>query len=354
MPITSRRLHGGLRPRWAAPAPLAFPPRLLIAGHGSLGDTIATLPLLASIRRASPSTRVTWIAPATLAPLMRAAAVDEFIAANAAPPPAFDPASFGALIVLRDVGPEVYAPLGDLGAIPIRIGASNGPRRGWCNHLVNVKPLGRPRHEARRNLRLLLPFGVDAALPLRQVAALAALPRFDGPLPADLPRQGYVVLHPFSAGHAREWPIDHWAALADRLAGNGWSVVLTGSAAEGRRLAEAWPVARRPRGVVDSLGRLDLGQLGSLLSRAGMVVASSTGPLHLAASLGAACLGLFVPCKGIDLGRWAPLGARATGLQGAAFCLRRCSTASCACIAALRPEAIAARIGSVPLAGNAT
>lgn len=349
MPSPSRRLHWGLRPRWAESPPLAFPPRLLIAGHDGLGDTIATLPLLASIRHASPSTQVTWIAPATLAPLMQAAAVDEFIAIDAPPSATFDPAPYGALIVLRDVGSAAYAGLGNLSSIPIRIGATNGRQRVWCNHMVHVKTLGRPRHEARRNLRLLLPFGVDAALPLPQVAALAALPlplpRFDGPLPADLPHRGYVVLHPFSAGHAREWPIRHWAALADRLADSGWSVVLTGSAAEGLRLADAWPVARRPPGVVDALGRLDLGQLASLLSRSSMVVASSTGPLHLAASLGVACLGLFVPRKGMDLTRWAPLGARALGLQSAAFCLRRCTAATCTCIANLRPEQIAARIG---------
>jgi ADP-heptose:LPS heptosyltransferase len=318
---------------------------LLILGHASLGDTVVALPMLREIRRASPHTEVTWVAPTTLMPLLELAGVDAFVASDASPAQALNPADFGALLTLRDADASAYSNLGALGDIPLRVGSVNGRlQRRWCNHLVHVKRLGWPRHEAQRNHRLLIPFGVDADATIAELTRLAALPPAEQTVPADLPGQGFVVLHLFSAGHAREWPIGHWISLVDTLIAAGMFVVLTGSPKESLRLAQAWPPAARPAGVFDAFGRLDLAELGGLLSRAVAVVAASTGPLHLAAALGVPSIGLFVPRKGIDASRWAPLGARAVVLQSRERCTRRCEATSCRCIDDLLPPAVAAAI----------
>jgi ADP-heptose:LPS heptosyltransferase len=135
----------------------------------------------------------------------------------------------------------------------------------------------------------------------------------------------------------------HWKALARELASPQTPVVFTGSAAEGRRLESAWPQAERGADVHDSCGRLDMGQLAALLQRAAAVVACSTGPLHLAAALGSATLGLFAPRKGLGLDRWAALGAATTNVQAQRRCPlgRRCTHEDCACMAELVPQRIA-------------
>jgi len=120
-------------------------------------------------------------------------------------------------------------------------------------------------------------------------------------------------------------------------------VVMTGSAAEQGRLAQAWPPAQRPAGVIDASGRLDIAQLSVLLHRARSMAACSTGPLHLAAALGTPALGLYAPRKGVALDRWAPLGAAAVGVQAHHRCPhgRRCENGACACMATLVPHRIA-------------
>jgi ADP-heptose:LPS heptosyltransferase len=128
--------------------------------------------------------------------------------------------------------------------------------------------------------------------------------------------------------------------------------VLTGSPAERDRLAQAWPPAQRPGGVVDASGRLDTAQLSVLLHRASAVAACSTGPLHLAAALGTPALGLYAPRKGVALDRWAPLGQAAVGVQAYHRCPhgRHCSSAACPCMAALEPRRVASALhrGSRP------
>jgi heptosyltransferase-1 len=56
----------------------------------------------------------------------------------------------------------------------------------------------------------------------------------------------------------------------------------------------------------------DIPELAALLRRAALVVAGDTGPLHLAAAAGAACLGLFGPT---DADRNGPYGPRCRALQ---------------------------------------
>ena len=330
--------------------PLAWPAHLLIVGPGGLGDTIVALPVLRRVRHAAPQTKVSWIAPSAFRPLLEMAGIDGFIASDQLPPVPQDFADVGAMLTFQDAGPSAYSQLGTLASIPLRISSAHGLRQqSWCNHLVHMKRLGWPRHEAERNFRLLIPFGIDPDPPLHELTRLAAITPHGRATPADLPTTGYVVLHAFSAGHAREWPIAHWIALTGLLTARGWSVVLTGSASEAQRLAAVWPREARSASVHDAFGRLDLGQLSGLLSRAAAVVAASTGPLHLAAALGVPSLGLFVPRKGLDLSRWAPLGARAQGVQARTRCARRCDAQSCSCIGELTPLAVADAVASATL-----
>jgi ADP-heptose:LPS heptosyltransferase len=235
----------------------------------------------------------------------------------------------------------------------VRIGlAAARARPRWQNHLVHGSRLGWPRHEAQRHLRLLLPFGRPAKESLAELARRIALCAPAVALPGDLPERGAIVLHAFSAGHAREWPLAHWQALAATMASPRTPVVFTGSAAEGERLEAAWPRAQRGPDVHDSFGRLDMPQLASLLQGAAAVVACSTGPLHLAAALGAPTLGLFAPRKGLGTDRWAALGAAATNVQAHRRCPagRCCTREACACIAELTPQRIAQ---ALPVQGRA-
>jgi heptosyltransferase-3 len=59
--------------------------------------------------------------------------------------------------------------------------------------------------------------------------------------------------------------------------------------------------------------RLD--ELIAFIFNADGLLASGTGPLHLAAASGIHALGLFPPSRPIHPGRWAPLGKKAEYLE---------------------------------------
>ena len=336
------RRWGLLEPLDATWRQLSWPERLLIVGPVGLGDTLVVLPALRRIQGASPRTHLTWIGRAAYRPIVEMMGLHAWRASDDLA--GLDLRHFDAILSFADVAAGLLGTPACLAAVPIRIGrAAARTRPRWYTEIVHASRFGWPRHEAQRNLRLLLPFGHGAAALPDELRGDRPLEPAPATLPDDLPAQGHVVLHPFSMGHGREWPMQHWIEAARALASENVPVVITGSLAERERLAQAWPPAQRPAGVVDASGRLDIAQLSMLLHRARAVAACSTGPLHLAAALGAPALGLYAPRKGVALDRWAPLGAAAVGVQAHRHCPhgRRCENGACRCMAALAPQPVA-------------
>ncbi len=336
------RRWGLFEPLDATRRHLPWPERLLIVWPVGLGDALVVLPALRRIQRASAGTQLTWIGRAAFRPIVAMMGVHAFRASDDVEGLNLHP--FDAILSFADVGASVLGAIDRVAALPIRIGrASARARPRWFNHLVHASRWGWPRHEAQRNLRLLLPFGHGAAASPAELRGERPLEPEPATLPDDLPAQGHVVLHPFSMGHGREWPLQHWIEAARVLARDNVPVVITGSSAERERLAQAWPPSQRPANVVDASGRLDIAQLSVLLRRARAMAACSTGPLHLAAALGTPALGLYAPRKGVALDRWAPVGAAAVGVQAHRRCPhgRRCENGACRCMAALAPQQVA-------------
>jgi ADP-heptose:LPS heptosyltransferase len=114
----------------------------------------------------------------------------------------------------------------------------------------------------------------------------------------------YSLLIPGGAGvgSAKRWPVEHYAALAVRLAADGLTPVVIGGAAEAP-LGEA--ITRASPDAVDLTGRTSIAGLATLGAGASLVVGNDTGPLHLAASMGAPTLVLFSAA-----GSFAEAGAR--------------------------------------------
>jgi ADP-heptose:LPS heptosyltransferase len=156
---------------------------------------------------------------------------------------------------------------------------------------VTAADLSPHRYDARDVER------VDALLVERGIARADALAVLN-------PNAGELSLE-------RRWPRENFAVLADRLAREeGLAVVFVGSAAEREYTALAREPAASPR-VLDLAGELSTAELVALLARAAIVVTNDSGPMHLAAAIGAPTLGLFGPETPVMYG---PLGLRARAL----------------------------------------
>lgn len=131
------------------------------------------------------------------------------------------------------------------------------------------------------------------------------------------PDGAFVVLNA-NAGQLsleRRWPRESFAALARALVReDGLPVVFVGAKAERDYVAAIVRDARAglAHGVVlDLAGALSVGELAALLARAACVVTNDSGPMHVAAALGAPTVGLFGPETPV---MYAPLGVAASAL----------------------------------------
>lgn len=143
----------------------------------------------------------------------------------------------------------------------------------------------RHEHEVARWCRLLTENGMEAhpdelSLPFPRRAAGA--------------ESGATVLHPGASSPARQWPPDRWAAVARSLAAAGDKVVITG---DGSEVALAHEIAREARLSPESVlaGRTDVADLAAAIASGGRLIASDTGPAHLATAFGTPSLTLFGP-----------------------------------------------------------
>ncbi|MGH9460623.1 MAG: glycosyltransferase family 9 protein [Vicinamibacteria bacterium] len=109
-----------------------------------------------------------------------------------------------------------------------------------------------------------------------------------------LKRRPFIGIHP-SAGRAiKQWQVDRYAALADRLAeATSGTVILTGSASD-RELVEK-VAARTESGPLTLIGGVGLRGFAALLERLDLFVSGDTGPMHLADAVACPGVAIFGP-----------------------------------------------------------
>jgi ADP-heptose:LPS heptosyltransferase len=144
-----------------------------------------------------------------------------------------------------------------------------------------------------------------------------------------------VFVHPGSGGSALDWEPARFAGVANTLARQrGWRVFITGSTADGEMVRA---VARHLEpGVELLLDRFSLREFMGILSAGDLLVGPSTGPLHMAAAVGCATVGLFPPVVTMGPARWGPRGPWSRALvplvkcPARRFCLEeKCTLYNC-------------------------
>ena len=132
-----------------------------------------------------------------------------------------------------------------------------------------------------------------------------------------------VGLFPGSNAGARRWPLDRYREVAGALANRGARVVVLGGPGDLERTAQ---VAAAAPGGVDAGGQTDLQGLAALLSLCQVVVTNDTGPLHLAAAVGAPTVSVWGPS---DPDEVAPGGTRHARITGPPLPCKPCLKNEC-------------------------
>jgi heptosyltransferase I len=264
-----------------------------------LGDVIHGLPVVNALKRADPSTRITWVVEPMSAPVLEAhPAIDEVVVFEKSrglrgvldlrrKMARLDPqVTLNCNIYLKSVFPTVFS------GAPLRVGFDRDRARDLTWLFVNKRISGPRRHTQDMFLELLGPLGVDPE-PIewrleptdsereRQAAFFA---RFERPVAAIVPTSAHV---------AKDWIPERWAALLDLLDRDfGFATVLLGGpsdreAAVAREIlaaARTKPVVAMGDGIRPLLWRIH----GSDL-----LVAPDTGPLHMSRAMDVPVIGLY-------------------------------------------------------------
>jgi len=119
-----------------------------------------------------------------------------------------------------------------------------------------------------------------------------------------------VFVHPGSGGSALDWEPRRFAGVANSLASlDGFRVFVTGAETD-REVVEAVR-SRLVPAVEVLLDRFTLRDFLGVLAAGDLFIGPSTGPLHMAAALGLATVGLYPPVPTMAPERWGPRGTLA-------------------------------------------
>jgi heptosyltransferase I len=265
---------------------------ILLIRLSAMGDIIHTLPAAISLKKSFPDRRLVWLIASRWMPLLESNPfVDEIIT--------FDRAQFGAVRDswrrLRQIRAEwafdfqglvQSALIGRLSRPEALFGFDKSVAREplasiFYTHRVRVKG----PHRVERNVQLA------EAASARELTYEAWIP--PGTPEGDLPSGSFVLTSPFAGWAGKEWPLQFYEQLAQRLRSAGFELVASVPANRTKELAHLKHVrvyTSTLRGLIDAT------------RRASAVVGLDSGPLHLAAALHKPGVALFGPTDPLRTG----------------------------------------------------
>ncbi len=297
---------------------MSFEPRnILVIDFGQLGDVILSLPALSAIRHRFPRASITVAVGGAAAAVVEMAGVaDEALAVDRVAlrdgPKHLSVWQIGKLVL--DVRRRKFDFVVDLHSLSETnlLGFLSGagqrlyarrPGRS-LDYLANFRPAppaeDRSKHAIDRYLDVVSPLGVGEVsrvprLPVREEDGRAVdemlRKALAGGKAKRKPSDGGLVGGPLvgifpGAGHpSRRWPVERFAELAWMLERNDSvrSVIFAGP--EERKLVREAVTKFPPTAVV--LDRLTVPQLAAAAARVSVFVSNDTGPMHVAAAVGA-------------------------------------------------------------------
>ena len=252
---------------------------ILVIKLSALGDFVLAFPAMAAIRAAHPQARITLLTTAPFVPLALASGWFDHVETNRRPKFWNLP---GLLHLRRQLsGFDLVYDLQTSGRSSRYFALAGRP--AWSGiakgcSLPHADPNRVFLHSRERLEGQLHDAGIFA-LPVPDLSwAKANIAKFN--LPAR-----YAVLVPGAAPHRPEkrWPAQNFAALAQML---DMPVAVVGGAPEERKMAAEI-------GGIDLTGRTSLLELAAVMAHAQLAIGNDTGPMHLAAALGARAVVLF-------------------------------------------------------------
>lgn len=280
--------------------PLAQPPnRICILRLSAIGDTCHVVPIIRTLQHVWPTTQLTWIIGKTESRLMKLVDGVELITVD----------KRSGLSGVRNLRAQLRGRQYDVllhmqlairaSALayavkaPIKLGFDRARARELQWLFTNARIAAHAREHVLDSF-----FGFLAALGIQDRVL-----KWNVPLPADavsyaerlIPdSQPTLVISPCSSHPLRNWRVERYAAVADyAVERHGMRVILAGGPTALEQKTGAAIERLVKTRVINQIGQDTLPQLLGLLSRARVLIAPDSGPVHMATMVGTPVLGLY-------------------------------------------------------------
>jgi ADP-heptose:LPS heptosyltransferase len=289
-------------------------PQLRVAGVRSIlalrpnaiGDFVFSLPALHTLKHAYPDAAITFVGKRWHADFLRdrPGPIDEVVVMPPYPgvgagsdAPADSAAALRFIGAMRDaefdLAVQMYgggrysnAFINRLGA-KLTIGART-PDAAALDRSISYGDFANRRLEL---LQVVALAGARAYCPEREIAVTDNDRRLAAQAMPHVAGQRLVLVQPGVSDPRRRWPVERFAQVADALAQDGATIVVSGSPDETPLVRAVIAGMRYP--AVDLGGGLALPALCGLLERCALLLSNDSGPLHLSLAIGTPCVGVF-------------------------------------------------------------
>ncbi|MEX2536444.1 MAG: glycosyltransferase family 9 protein [Trueperaceae bacterium] len=279
--------------------------RIAVLRANGIGDLMFALPALEALRGAYPAAKITLLATpwhkaliegrpgpvdeVVTVPIWRGVREEAGVAEEAATIDAFFEEMQGRRF---DLALQLHGGGGNSNRFVSRLGArvSAGLRAPGAPALDLNVPYVYYQSEVMRLLEVASSVG---AVPVSLEPSLALTSADRSEAEAVLPADGRPValLNPGASDPRRRWPASKFAVVGDELAKVGARVAVIGGPDDEALGDDLVQCMHEPADYL--VGRLSLGGLAGLLGRCRLLVSNDSGPLHLAAAVGAATVGIY-------------------------------------------------------------
>lgn len=280
------------------PFSLAQPPEsVCLLRTSAIGDVTHVVPIVRTLQREWPSTRITWIVGKLEQRVVGDIDGVDFVV--------FDKSAGweGFRAVRRHLANRRFDALLHLQVAlrsnllslavnaPIRIGYDAARSRDLHGLFVNRRIASRTgQHVLDAMASFLEPLGLKQTtvrwnIPIPDAAHEFAVTH----LPGDAPT---LLVSPCSSHRLRNWLPERYAALIDHAAARGWRIALCGGPSDYERDFGNTIVEKAKNKPIDLIGKDTLKQFLALARHATLVVSPDSGPMHMANAVGTPVLGL--------------------------------------------------------------
>ncbi|MDP2043920.1 MAG: glycosyltransferase family 9 protein [Candidatus Omnitrophota bacterium] len=277
---------------------------ILVIRNDRFGEFLLNIPAIRALKESYPQAKLTLAVNPLVKEFAQAVeCVDEVVIWDDKFRKGMRRQKFDACVALNPTKEAHWSAF--IAKIPVRVGYN----RKWgfllTHKLKDTKHQGM-RHEVDCNLELV---GLIGAKSLDKTLKI----KVDDNFFREFIGQRIVAIHPFTSDPLKQWPVERFGELAQRITQEMKLKVVFVGRVEDRGQS---PLGTVPSESIDLINKTSLVELAALLKRCSLLISCDSGPVHLAASVGTPVIALFRnDLPGKTARRWGPWGEGHTVIE---------------------------------------